>query len=282
MDDLILSVVKGLQWRDIDCYAISLSRSGYTGKKVMFVEDVPEDAQNNLRALGFEVIPFSTPTVYQNLHFQTSRYFVARDYLRQHAGEFRYVIWTDVVDLVFQSDPIEWLDLNVQDNIQILVAKEGWLIKNQSINDIWIKRLVSGDEYENLREKEVLCSGSIFGNADPMLKLFEAMCSMFSPANDMQGIDQGVFNVLMRRPQFNDISWVPDPLQGLVSTCGIFLADSDPNIWTIKPPVFDRATGLVCTENGQPFCLAHQYNRNGGVLNRDGAWRTILESRYRN
>ena len=141
------------------------------------------------------------------------------------------------------------------DSIQarLASAKEGWLIKNQGINDIWIKRLVSGDEYENLREQEVLCSGSIFGNADTMLKLFEAMCSMFSPANDMQGIDQGVFNVLMRRSPFNDISRAPDPEEGLVSTCGIFLADSDPNIWTIKPPVFDRATGLVCTENGQPF-----------------------------
>jgi len=281
MEDLVLSVVKGLQWRDIDCYAISLSRSGYTGKKVMLVEDVPEDAQNNLRALGFEVIPFSTPTVYQNLHFQTSRYFVARDYLKQHAGEFAYAVWTDVVDLVFQADPIEWLDLDMG-AAQILAAKEGWLIKNQGINDCWIKRLVSGDEYDSLREQEVLCSGSILGEADAMLGLFGAMCSMFSPATDMQGIDQGVFNVLMRRSPFKDISRAPEPEEGLVSTCGIFLADSDLNVWTIKPPVFDRATGLVCTESGQPFCIAHQYNRNGGVLNRDGAWRTILESRYRN
>lgn len=281
MTDLVLSVVRDRRWPDLDCYAISLARSGYTGKKVMFVEDVPEDAQNNLRALGFEVIPFSTPTVYQNLHFQTSRYFVARDYLKQHAGEFISVIWTDVVDLVFQSDPIDWLDLDTS-IFRILSAKEGWLIKNQGINDAWIKRLVSGDEYESLREQEVLCSGSILGDSGAMLALFEEMCKMFSPANDMQGIDQGVFNVLMRRPPFKDISRAPEPEEGLVATCGIFLADSDPNVWTIKPPVFDRATGLVCTESGQPFCLAHQYNRAYGPLNRDGAWRTILESRYRN
>ena len=280
MTDLVLAVVKNLKWSDMDCYAISLSRSGYMGEKVMLVENVPEDAQNNLRALGFKVIPFTTPPVYQNLHFQTSRYFVARDYLQQHADDFRYVIWTDVVDLVFQSDPVLWMQKHIGFGC-IVAAKEGWLIKNQGINDVWIKRLVSGDEYEYLREQEVLCSGSIFGDSDWMLSLFAAMCRTFSPGNDMQGIDQGVFNVLMRRSPYKEILRMPEPEEGLVSTCGIFLADSDPDVWTIKPPVFDRATGLVCTENGVPFCIAHQYNRGGGVLNRDSAWRMILESRYR-
>jgi hypothetical protein len=279
MTDLILSVVKDRRWSDIDCYALSLSRSGYSGKKVMLVEEVPEDAQSNLRELGFEVIPFITPASLQYLHFQTSRYFQAIQYLRQHT-ELRYVIWTDVVDLVFQSDPIVWMDNNFG-YCDILAAKEGWLIKNQDINDYWIRRLVDDQEYTRIRELEVLCSGSIFGRANAILVLFEAMWQMFGQS-DMQGIDQGVFNVLLSKAPFKDISRAPDPEEGLICTCGPFLAPSDPNSWTIKPPVFNHATGLVSTESGKTFSVVHQYNRHHGVFDPDGAWRNILEQRYRN
>ena len=87
LDNLILSVVKDRNWSDIDCYALSLAQTGYKGRAVMFVENVPADAQDNLRHLGFEVIPFTffdPPST----HFQTSRYQVAAKYLQQHGEEF--------------------------------------------------------------------------------------------------------------------------------------------------------------------------------------------------
>lgn len=276
MDDLILSVVKDRNWNDIDCYALSLAQTGYKGRAVMFVENVPADAQGNLKALGFEVIPFNTQS---KLHFQTSRYKIAASFLEAFTTRFRYVLWTDICDLVFQTDPMKWREDNLKPAM-LLGAKEGWLIKNQAINDIWLQRLTSGEEYQNIREQEVLCSGTIFGTSEIMRDLFQAIANYSS--DSMQGIDQGIWNLLARRKPFSGYLRVPEMDEGFVCTCGPFLAPSDPHTWTVEPPIFDRSTGLAMTPDGsKPFAVMHQYNRNFGLLDPDGSWRGIVERRYR-
>jgi hypothetical protein len=277
MDDLILSVVKDRQWSDIDCYALSLVQTGYKGRAIMFVDNVPVDAQKNLLHLGIEVIPFTffDPP---NTHFQTSRYRIAERFLEKHAYEFKNILWTDVCDLIFQTDPMLWQE-QCGYYTPLIGAKEGWKIKDQAINDIWLQRLTSGPEYHNVREREVLCSGTIMGTPPVMTELFYQIAA----CNDgMQGIDQGMWNLLSRRHPLSGYLRVPEMNEGFVSTCGIFLAKSDPAVWTIEPPIFDRDTGLVMTPDGsKPFAIQHQYNRSGGQFDPDGSWRQIVERRYR-
>lgn len=279
MTDLVLSVVKDRTWQDIDCYARSLVQSGFQGRKVMLMDGVPAEAQNNLRALGFEVVPIQTPN--NGLHFQTTRYFPATEFLKRHNNEFRFVFWTDVCDLVFQTNPSVWLEENI-DNHDLVAVKEGWLIKNQPINDIWIQKILPDSEYRLLREEEVLCSGTIQGKSNAMLALFDKMCERFVNIDGMQGIDQGVFNHVVQTSPFKERTLVPEPEDGFVTTCGLFLAKgNDPKDWTITPPIFDRATGLVKTLSGKTFAIAHQYNRNYGIFDPNGDWRNIVERRYR-
>jgi hypothetical protein len=272
MDDLILSVVKDRQWSDIDCYALSLAKTGYKGRKVMYVENVTTEAQENLKALGFEVYQFSGTK--PNLHFQTYRYQIAEIFLQEHGKEFSRVLWTDVCDLVFQTDPS---NMPVS---RLLAAKEGWKIKDQAINDVWIKRC-GGDYYSSLREEEVLCSGTIAGSSVVIETLFRDIVNYSH--DSMQGIDQGLFNFLARQKPYSDYLGIPEMSEGWVCTCGPFLAPSDPKTWTIDPPVFDRSTGLVMTPDGsKAFTIMHQYNRNYGQFDPSGDWRGIVERKYRN
>lgn len=278
--DLILAVMKNVNVWDVDCYAKSLAQVGYDGRKVFFVENIAPDAAELLSSQGFELIPFTTPAAAMSVHFQTSRYIVAAEYLEQHAREFSRVLWSDVWDVVFQSDPFAWWDQNAGHS-RILAAKEGWLIRDQEINDVWISRLVGPSEHEYLRGQEVYCAGTVMGDADAMLALMTWISSWVRSADSMQGLDQGMFNVLMRREPFRQWVRAPEPSEGFVCTCGPFLAPSDSSKWTVSPPVFDRDTGLVYTSEGKLFSVVHQYNRNNGPLNQDGAWCGILQRRYR-
>ena len=213
------------------------------------------------------------------LHFQSARYEVSTMYLKNHRGEFNRVFWSDACDVVFQSDPFVWMG-NHRPAEKLIAAKEGWLIKDQPINDIWLQRLTSGgSEYQAVREQEVLCSGTILGEAVIMEELFYQI----STYNDaMQGVDQGIFNLLMRRPPFVDVCCIPDIFEGFVCTCGPFFAQSDPAVWTIPAPICDKTTELISTPDGaKVFSTIHQFNRDGGVLNPDGSWRGILERKYR-
>lgn len=280
MTDIVLSVVKDRCWPDLDCYAISLARSGFAGRKVVLVEDVPQDAQDQLAHWGFEVVRFQSPSM--GLHFQTTRYINALDFLGRQSGVGR-VFWSDACDVVFQADPMEALG-RAMGSYQLAAAKEGWAIKNQAINDVWIQKIgLSEGEYRGLREQEVLCSGTVGGTYEAVCFLFDRMIGLFHRSSGMQGIDQGIFNHVVRTKPFCDITRIPEPDDAFVATCGIFLSPSDPAVWTIPQPLFDD--GLVYTKppciGGRLFAVQHQYNRHHGVADPDGAWRSLVERRYR-
>jgi hypothetical protein len=280
MDDLILSVVKNRLWCDLDVYALSVAKSGFIGRKVMFVEDVPQDAINNLLALGFEVYAFTTPEKWRHLHFQSYRYYVAKDFLADHWKEFRFVLWTDVCDLVLQSDPIPHLYFKL-----LVAAKEGRKMNaggGQGWNEIWVRKFLSKAEADALMDEEVLCSGSIGGDSSIMRNLLGEIWDYCSRYGEMRGIDQGIFNYLARTPSYREDIRVPEMSEGFVSTCGMFMSEYNTHEWTVDPPYLDRESGLVYTSpSGKPFAIAHCYDRNGGALNSKGDFRAILERRYR-
>jgi hypothetical protein len=279
MDDVVLSVVKNRFWKDLDIYALSLVQSGFKGRKVMFVEDVPLDAIENLTALGFEVIPFVTADEWKHLHFQSYRYYVACNYLIDHQSEFSSVLWTDVCDLVFQSDPMEHVHGN-----EIVAAKEGRLINaggGKGWNEIWIRTFLPEDVCEKLLKEEVLCSGSIAGDSKNMMHLLSAIWLFCKKFGELRGIDQGIYNYLMRTDQHKKSLRIPEMEDGFVSTCGMFMSEYNNDEWTVPPPYLDRENGLVLNELGKPFSIAHCYDRTGGFLNPIGDFRAILERRYR-
>lgn len=281
MIDLLLSVVGHRNWQDLDVYARSAARCGFQGQKIVSVQDVPDDARAGLHENGFQIYDFGS-SYPAGQHFQSLRYFVARDILLA-AGqdEYRWVVWTDACDVVFQSDPIAALE-HLRP-AEIYAAKEGWLIRDQPINDVFIQRLeLPQHEYLSLRQQEVLCSGTIVGRAPAMLLLFSRMCSLLERVGAMQGVDQGVFNYLARVEPFKSMIYIPEPEEGFVTTLGIFCAPSDRSTWTIEPPLLHRDSGLALTPDGtKPYAILHQYNRAYGPLNEDGAWRGIVERRWR-
>lgn len=289
MSDLVLAVVKNRTWQDLDIFALSLEQSGYTGRRVMLVEDVPMNARENLKALGFEVEPCfaSGPQ-----HFQTVRYRPAYRYLQNHGGEFDHVFWTDACDVAFQSNPSLAIQQVLKDK-PFAFVKEGWKIKDQPMNKLWIEKLhLPQDETKKLMNDEVLCSGTIAATDAGMYCLFHAMCN-YPDLDAIQGMDQGLFNYLARSEPFGWMSHIARPEEAFVSTLGIFLAPSEPEVWTIKPPVLNFNDGTAWTpvydapsESGvsarsKMYAIIHQYNRRYGRLDPQGQFRECVERRYR-
>ena len=53
--DLIIGAVGGYQWEQIDVWALSLLKSGFSGIGAVIVYDDNETVINNLSSLGFQV-----------------------------------------------------------------------------------------------------------------------------------------------------------------------------------------------------------------------------------
>jgi hypothetical protein len=271
VEDITIAVIRGLDWVSLRPYAVSLARTGFKGTKLMLLEDTSEQARTHLAELGFTLVDRApTPKEFGVWEYGVHRFPPAIEYLKQNAGRFRYVLWTDIRDVVFQSDPFVWLENNLAPN-KIVVAGLGHAIKDCAYNDPWV-RAASPSEYAHVRQLEAVACGTFGGEADAMLRLLEEIYTGCITANNAWATDQGMLNVLIRRPEFNaQVSHTGETL-----TAQWWPARGDDPI--IYPhyfrPVFDKTDGLVKGPNGVPYSIVHLYDR-------DSAWVAVMREKYK-
>lgn len=270
-EDLTIAVIRGLDWVTLRPYAVSLARTGSKCTKLVLVEDTSEEARAHLTKLGFTVVDRTpTPKDFDTWKYGIYRFPPAIEYLRQNAGRFRYVLWTDIRDLIFQSDPFLWFEQNLAPN-KIVVAGLGHAIKDCAYNDPWV-RAASLREYSAVRPLEAVACGTFGGEAEMMLTLLMDIYAGCLNANHSWATDQGMLNVLVRRPEFNaHISHTGETLSAQWWPA----RNDDPMIYPhYFRPVFDKTDGLVKGPNGVPYSIVHLYDR-------DPAWIAIMREKYK-
>ena len=59
--DAVVGLAKDYGWRELRNYAVSLAKCGFQGEKILFIDQITEEAQTNLTRLGFTLIEYRTP-----------------------------------------------------------------------------------------------------------------------------------------------------------------------------------------------------------------------------
>jgi hypothetical protein len=279
--DLIIAAVTGMRWDQIRPFANSIVKSGFHGETVILVHNMDSFTQDCLRAREFTVVPFSNPT--EPTNFITKYRFVQLlKFLKKYGQEYRYVIWVDAGDQVFQLDPSPWLESRLGDMPGLVVARECWKIKQeQQWNVPWVKA-TTPDDFEWLQHQEICCGGTIAGDVATMTRTIEQILQMVDARPDAN--DQAALNYIFHRP-FNFPSptrtLIPTMSAGWTATCSAFDTPGFKSLIGIPvdqltdiPPIFDTERELVLTPDGKtPFVLVHQYNRDDG-------WTRIMHTKY--
>src|SRR5208282_431026 len=104
--DCIVGTAKGYGWASFKNYAVSLSQSGFRGRKILFVCDVTKVARETLTRLGFELVDY----VSTGNNTVIERFRIFRDWLAANKRDIRYIIHCDIRDVVVQSDPSPWME----------------------------------------------------------------------------------------------------------------------------------------------------------------------------
>jgi hypothetical protein len=278
MLDLTIAVIRGMDWAALRPYAISLAKTGFRGEKLVFVENTSQQVLDNLDMLGFKSVVRITPP--SQLHpelppdwaYGIYRFLPAIEYLKARPDKFRYVIWTDVRDVIFQTDPSMWLENNLAPH-KIVVAGLGHDIKDCPYNDPWMGSTVPQVHYERIRKTEAVACGTFAGTAEAMLGLFEDIYNGCHAAHTPQGTDQGMLNAIVRHPKYEGIVRIPH-IPETFSAQWFPEKINDPGLYADYGfPVFDKATGIVRTPAGEPFSIVHLYDR-------DPAWVQIMREKY--
>jgi glycosyltransferase involved in cell wall biosynthesis len=282
-DDAVIGVIKNYDWPAIRPYAVSLARCGFTGTKLMFVENITAASRAGLIQNGFLVVDFKTPPAVlaeehrDGLTFGRHRFKHVIDYLKKNPVKFRNIVWCDVRDVIFQTSPSAWLDANMKLPYRLVAATEGFLAKNDHFNDNWLKRVCPQD-HQRLREMEVCCSGTFAGDAEIMLAVFEKIYEMTLASLNVRpyNADQGMFMYIIRNAPFIDITMIPTLDKGFVATWSpsktLNTSFQIPKDFPV--PLFNTLDGIVYTADGKtPFSIVHQYDR-------DIVWKTFIEKKY--
>jgi len=251
-------------------------QSGFDGTKLLFVSNITGLARLNLTQLGFTLIDFECKD--PDGFIIRGRFAPVVSFLKASHQNFRYVIWSDVRDVVFQTNPSLWLEKILSPH-QLLAAKECWKIKDEGFNNRWARDTVSPEDYTWLREEEACCGGTLAGTSEWMTSIFSEIYQ--SVSNSATANDQAALNYLLRIPPFKDVVRVPDMRDGFAVMCASFHSPSF-NSYTSSAipltddiPLFDKDAGMIYTpDTNLPFSIVHQYDR-------DSAWIPIIEGKYR-
>ena len=106
----ILGCITKYKASDIRPYVESIEQTGFKGRKVMLVYDVPQETIDYLKSKGWDLFGGELQQ-----HIILQRF---RDLYKILGSEIKgTVIWTDVKDVIFQKDPTDWIDLNMEEDI---------------------------------------------------------------------------------------------------------------------------------------------------------------------
>ena len=269
MTDAVLGAIKGYGWDTIRTFVGSIERSGFVGERVMFVEDIAPDALERLQALGWTLVPVQAD---RSQNYGTARHVPVHDWLGAH--DYRYVIYCDVRDSVFQRDPVPWLEKHLAP-AQLIGPSECLLIKDQETNYGWIAQGLGRRAADWLCDYEVLCCGTIVGTGRRVFDVLDEMCVLSRNVSSW-GLDQAYFNFRLRVQPLLAIMRIPLMLEGFIATLSWFLSGPERFVgkYTDDAPVFDVQDGLVRAPGSLvPFCIVHQYDRGGG-------WDRIMQEKY--
>ena len=277
MKDLIIGSIKDYDEHDVRQFIHSLTRTGYTGDRIMFADNLTPAAHIKLRKYGFQIKHGRNGDHRDFL--ERERFYEPIAFLKRHAAQYRYVIWCDVRDLVFQTNPSTWFEHHAGDH-KLFGAGECVLIRNQSLNDWWVARGFDHDTHRWLRNEQVCCGGTLAGTADVMLDALSKVLEL-----TVNGVnDQAALNYVLRTSPFKEIMTVPKMAEGFCCTCSQFLSSGDDGgVLTDEVPVFNKSDGVVYTPDGKtPFSIVHQVDRSGGLCDcTEPWWKDITFEKYK-
>jgi len=279
MKDLIIGCSTNYGWDQLKYWVNSINQSGFDGEKTLIALNISYDAVDKLSKNGFQVVVVGKEDHIKKAYVYESRIPVHVErfiHIYNHIarGDYRYVVTTDVKDVVFQSNPCKWLDENLVEDKNLVFASESMKYKDEPWGNQNLFETYGQFIYERFKNNEIYNVGVLGGRASAMrdlcLNIFAAALGRPIPI-----CDQSTFNFMISQHPYTDTSMYMKSEDGWASQLG---TTGDPTkIEQFRPNLLESIPKFngkkVTTSKGKEFCIVHQYDRVPTV-------RKILEKTY--
>jgi len=269
-DLVVTTISENYNWVDIKNWVISLKNTSYDGDILVLAYNFPDqhDYLTKLKELGVYILaPKNTYRAEYEDNFvwhsgqviasnankliHNVRLFHLWQYFTETQSDLEYnkIIFTDGRDVIFQTNPTEWLDKYMVKDI--LVPSEGVLYKDEPWNANNALNNYGPYIYEYILKNSEACNVGTFACAANICK--DLCLTLYLMSNNIGHADQPSFNILTKTLLKDRCQWVDyNDLWAL-------------QIGTIINNLEQYAkfeNGVVySTKHNEPFCLVHQYDR---------------------
>ncbi len=284
MKDMVIGSITGYDFDKIRPWVNSLDQSGFTGTKAMLCYNVSKETVEELTKRGYAIFAFNTNEITGDYEYRrvfslvVERFLHLWYFLKEHRGTHRYLIATDVEDVIFQYNPSFWLSANMGDK-KINVSSQSIAYGDESWNANNLQKSFSSLLYKDMERNIIANAGTISGDFDTMVDLFlniYLLCNGTSHQVDGGGgPDQAALNVLLNMKTYRDMTnfaTSEDGWAAQLGTTGPQIAGKYGDKLVEKTPII--VDNIVCTSKGSPFALVHQYDRVPEL-------KSIIEERYK-
>lgn len=265
--DLIIGAYTNYNWDKIKFWVNSIDRSGFSGDKVMIVYNSDASTVQRLFDNGFKVWAFNRDAAsgnffwHQNLVIVVQRFYHLWHFLdTQPENSYRYVISTDVKDVVFQTNPSQWLEQNIGDK-DIVASCESIRYKDEPWGD---DNLLGSYPmvHKKLREQPIWNCGVQAGTMSAMKDLW-LQIYLSCGGGGRHNPDQAAYNILLNSTPWKSITKFAMSEDAWACQAGttvdpLKIKKFRPNLLEAEPIWKDN---MSCNSKGIPHAILHQWDR---------------------
>ena len=279
MKDLVIGCTTNYDWSKLKYWVNSINKSGFQGDKVMVAFNIDYETIEKLSQAGFQVILPGKPNEQtQRYEYQSSlpvhveRFVHIYNYLQSH-DTYRFVITTDVKDVVFQKDPTKFLGMELP-GAKLMFASESMLYKDEPWGNQNLMETFGPFFHERFKDNIIYNVGVLAGRGDAMRDLC-AMIFVMSVNRPIPIVDQSTFNFMISQEPYKSVARYMTSEEGWACQLG---TTADPSkLEQFKPFLLEPSPimkdGEVATSSGKVFTIVHQYDRVP-------EWKKVIEEKY--
>jgi len=283
MNDIVIGNITGYDFDKIKPWVNSLDTCGFTGTKLMICYDIDFDTVEELVKRNYSILTFAKDEAKRRYVYKkeysivVERFFIMWKLLKRLKGQYRYLVSTDVKDVIFQTNPSTWLENNIGDK-KINVACESIRYRDEDWGNNNILKSFGPHVREHMQDEPIYNAGTLSGEFDTMIDFFHNVYLLCNGAPHLieggGGPDQAAVNVLLNMLPYKDITnfaMSEDGYAAQLGTTGPQVANKFAEKLIEKSPIL--VNDLICTSKGVPFSIVHQYDRVPD-------WKKIVEKKY--
>ena len=277
MKDLIVGCATNYDWSKLKYWINSINESGFTGNKFLVLMNCDKDTVQKVSDAGFDIVAFGQDangnlTYESKMMVHVERFYLIYNILKDN--EYRYVITTDVKDVIFQKNPSEFLEQRLGYNEDLIFSSESMKYKDEPWGNQNLLETFGPQIYEDFKNHTIFNVGVLAGRGHAMKDLcmnIFASC-MHRP---IKICDQSTFNFLISQHPYLKSSWYATSEEGWACQLG---TTADPSkIEQFRPFLLEPSPKLdgdkVVTSEGIEYTIVHQYDRVP-------EWKKIIEEKY--